>query len=233
MTESHDLSPEEPAAPRRSPSRLEFQEAGHRYFVDGEPVPSVTQVLEAAGLGVDYAAVPPAVLIHARERGRHVDACCDLLDQDDLDWRSVHPEARPYVEAWGRFRVAEGYRPVAAKPRVYHPEHGYAGEPDTVGQVGPRWVVLDRKATTKVSVTYGCQLGGYAVPGLWVAEAGGELAPVPWPAPARAVVQLRPDATYRVVPYERPDDLVAFLGAVALWRWRQARQLLARARRRA
>ncbi len=212
-------------APR--PRVLTLEERGHVYRVDGIPVPSVTQILEAAGLGIDYSTVPQAVLIHARERGRHIDACCDLLDEDDLDWRSVHPEALPYVEAWRRFRVADGYQPAVAKPRIYHPEYGYAGEPDTIGRVGACWTVLDRKATDKVSLTYGCQLGGYAVPGAWVAEEGGVLAPAPWPALARAVVQLRRDGTYRVVPYEAPDDTAAFLGAVALWQWRRARELVA------
>jgi hypothetical protein len=214
-----------PAPTRRARPVLTLEEAGHTYRLDGVAVPSVTQVLEAAGLGVDYSAVAPSVLRHARERGLHIDRCCDLYDENDLDWRSVHPEAQPYVEAWARFRQAEGYQPQASQPRLYHPDYGYAGTPDTVGMVGREWAVLDRKATTKLSVTYGCQLGGYAVPGLYVAEEAGEIAPVPWPTPARAVVWLKPDASYQVVPYQSADDVAAFLGALALWRWRQARQL--------
>jgi len=207
-------------APRR---RLTFDAARHEYRVDGELKPSVTQLLEGAGLVVDYSAIPAATLLRARQRGIHVDACCDLLDAEDLEWSTVHPDAVPYVQAWARFKVAEGYEPVASQVQLYHPEYGYAGTADTVGTVGRRWVLVDRKATVKVAASYGCQLAGYTLPGLECAEAGGELAPVPWPPPARAVVQLRPDGSYRVVPYEAPDDVAAFLAALALYQWRGAR----------
>lgn len=36
-----------------------FDAGRHLYFVQGRPVPSVTQVLHAAGLGADYSMVPP------------------------------------------------------------------------------------------------------------------------------------------------------------------------------
>src|SRR5262249_3605917 len=84
--------------PEPAPRVLEFSPATHEYRVDGALVPSVTQLLDDAGLTPDYSVVPPNVLQHARERGIHIDLACDLLDADDLDWRSVHPEAFPYVE---------------------------------------------------------------------------------------------------------------------------------------
>ncbi|HKF98926.1 MAG TPA: hypothetical protein VKB20_11750, partial [Steroidobacteraceae bacterium] len=74
-------------------SVLTFEQDGHVYRVDGVRVPSVTELLEAAGVTPDYRKVHPAVLQHARLRGIHVDACCDLDDSEDLDWSSVHPEA--------------------------------------------------------------------------------------------------------------------------------------------
>jgi hypothetical protein len=216
--------PDATPSPNGGPGRvLTFEPARHEYRVNGVVVPSVTQLLEAAGLTVDYRGIPVATLARARARGLHVDACCDLYDEGDLDWSTVHPDAVPYVEAWAKFRVAEGYEPLAAQVQLYHPTLGYAGTADTVGRAGRRWVVVDRKATVKVASSYGCQLAGYALPGLELAERDGGLAPVPWPPPARAVVQLRPDASYRVVPYETPDDEAAFLGALALYQWRHAR----------
>jgi len=205
---------------------LTFEPRGHEYRVNGERKPSVTELLEGAGLTVDYRAVPAHVLLKARERGLHVDACCDLYDEGDLDWRTVHPEAANYVRAWATFCRAEGYQPAASQVQLYHPEHDYCGTGDTVGTVGRQWVMIDRKATVKVAASYGCQLAGYTMPGMECAEHGGELAPVPWPRPARAVVQLRPDASYRVVPYDAPDDVAAFLGALELYKWRTARASL-------
>jgi len=213
-----------------APRVLEFVPATHEYRVDGVPMPSVTQLLDDAGLTPDYAAVPPAVLQHARARGIHIDACCDLLDADDLDWRSVHPEALPYVEAWLAFREYEGFTPVAAQVPLYHPSYGYAGTADAVGLLpGGHPVVVERKSTAKMAATYALQTAGYALEGLWCAPAGGGvLAPVPWGPPARLGVQLRRDGSYQLVPYDDPGDLAAFLGVVALGRWRSARRSLQR-----
>jgi hypothetical protein len=81
--------------------------------------------------------------------------------------------------------------------------------------------------------TYGLQTAGYAQPGLLVApRGGGRLEPVAWPAPARLGVQLKRDGTYDVIVYEDAEDLAAFLGVVALYRWRGLNRAAARAPRR-
>jgi hypothetical protein len=178
-------------------------------------------LLDDAGLTPDYTFVSPAVLRHARARGVHVDACADLLDQGELDWSSVHPEAVPYVEAWARFCADEGYEPACGQVPLYHPRYGYAGTADSIGTLNGRWVVVERKATSKMSPLYALQSAGYAQPEMWMAPpGGGRLAPVAWSAPARLGVQLKRDGSYLVVPYDDAEDLAAFLGVVALYRWR-------------
>ena len=221
------LTPTDAAA---VPRVLEFDPASHEYWVDGVLVTSVTQYLDAAGMTPDYSVVQPHVLQHARERGIHIDACCDLLDADDLDWRSVDPEALPYVEAWLAFREYEGYTPLAGQVPLYHPVYGYAGTADSVGVLpGARPVIVERKATTRMSPTYALQTAGYGQEGMYYAPpGGGVLKPVPWSRPARLGVQLLRDGKYRLVPYEDPDDLTAFLGVVLLGRWRAARSGLQR-----
>lgn len=223
------LSDVDDAAPRV----LTFDPASHEYWVDQILRPSVTQLLDAAGLTPDFSLVQPAVLEHARERGRHVDAACDLLDQDDLDWRSVHSEAVPYLEAWLRFRDYEGYTPLASQIPLYNAEWGYCGTADSVGVLpGGRAVIVERKSTSKMAPTYSLQVAGYALDGMWHAPpGGGVLEPVPWERPGRLGVQLRPDGTYKLVAYTDPADFEAFLGVVALARWRAARRDLPAARR--
>lgn len=217
----------------RPPHVLEFAADTHSYWIDGVLRPSVTQLLDEAGMTPDYSVIQPHVLQHARERGIHVDACCDLLDLDDLDWRSVHPEAVPYVEAWMAFREYEGYRPIAGQVPLYHPVYGYAGTADSVGVLpGGRPVIVERKATTKMAPTYALQTAGYGLDGmLYAPPGGGALAPVPWAGPARLGVQLLRDGKYRLVPYDDPEDFAAFLGVVALARWRAARRGLPIGRR--
>jgi len=213
-----------------APGVLAFNPTTHEYRVDGVLMPSVTQLLDDAGLTPDYSVVPAPVLEHARKRGIHIDACCDLLDVDDLDWRSVHPEALPYVEAWLRFREYEGFTPIASQVPLFHPVYGYAGTSDCVGLLpGNRPVVVERKATAKMAATYALQTAGYALDGMYCAPAGGgALAPVPWGPPARLGVHLKRNGSYELVPYDDPEDLSAFLGVVALGRWRGARRSLQR-----
>jgi hypothetical protein len=216
-----------------TPRVLAFDPATHTYRVDGAPVTSVTQYLEDAGLTPDYSVVAPTVLQHARERGIHIDACCDLLDADDLDWRSVHPEAMPYVEAWLAFREHEGFTPIASQVPLYHPTYGYAGTTDVVGVLpGSRPTIVERKTTAKMAATYALQTAGYGLEGLWYAPpGGGVLSPVPWEHPVRLGVQLKRDGSYVLVPYDDPEDYAAFLGVVALGRWRGARRALQPIRR--
>lgn len=215
-----------------APRVLAFEPADHSYWVDGVLRPSVTQLLEDAGLTPDYSLVPAATLQHARERGIHIDACCDLVDADDLDWRSVHPEAVPYVEAWMAFREYEGFTPLASQVMLYHPTYGYAGTTDVVGVLpGARPAIVERKATAKMAATYALQTAGYAQEGMWYAPpGGGVLAPVPWERPVRLGVHLKRDGRYALVPYDDPEDLAAFLGVIALGRWRGARRELRTAR---
>jgi hypothetical protein len=222
-----------PESITEEPSILEFEPTTHTYWINGQPVPSVTELLDDCGLTPDYSLVPQPVLQHARQRGIHVDQCIELLDADDLDWRTVHPEAMPYLEGWLAFREHEGFTPLANQLPLFHPTWGYAGTADSCGLLpGGRPVILERKTTAKMASTVALQVAGYALEGLWYAPpGGGVLSPVPWERPVRLGVQLRRDGTYQLFPYEDPDDYAAFLGAVALGRWRGARRALQPIRR--
>jgi hypothetical protein len=215
------------------PHVLTFDPQSHDYFVDGQNYPSVTELLDAAGLTPDYSIIAPAVLQHARQRGLHVDQCCDLVDQNDLDFRSVHPEAIPFLEAWLRFREYEGYTPLASQVPLYNADWGYCGTADSVGVLpGARPVIVERKTTARMAATYALQVAAYALDGMWYAPpGGGVLSPVPWEHPVRLGVQLKRDGSYVLVPYDDPEDYAAFLGVVALGRWRGARRALQPIRR--
>jgi len=206
-----------------SGSVLSFEPDGHVYRVDGVRVASVTELLEAAGVSPDYRKVHPAVLQHARKRGIHVDACCDLDDAENLDWSSVHPEAVGYVQAWQAFKADYGYEPVMAQPPLYHPGYQYAGTPDSIGMLNDSVAVIERKATARMAASYALQTAGYACDGLHIApRGGGRLEPVPWDGPVMRVgVHLMPGGRYELVAYDDPGDLAAWLGVVALAKWRK------------
>jgi len=210
---AHDLIPE----------ILQFDSAAHSYVVDGNRVPSVTELLEAAGVSPDYSKVNPAVLQHARQRGIHVDLACDLDDADDLDWSSVHPDAVPYIQAWQSFKADYDYRPIASQVILYHPAYHYAGTTDTVGELDGMVTVVERKATARMAASYALQTAGYTAEGLWTCPpGGGRLSPLDWGTPARIGVHLQRNGRYELVPYDDPGDHAAWLGIVALARWRKA-----------
>jgi hypothetical protein len=210
-------------AAEESGSILQFDPDAHVYRVDGIAVPSVTELLEAAGISPDYSKVDRHVLQHARRRGLHVDLCCDLDDANDLDWSSVDPECVGYVNAWRCFKADYQYVPVASQVIVYHPDLKYAGTTDSVGELDGNVTVVERKATARMAASYALQTAGYAADGLYTAPpGGGRLEPVTWGQPQRLGVHLQRSGKYDLVPYDDPADLSAWLGVVALARWRQA-----------
>jgi hypothetical protein len=95
-----------------------FDGARHLYLVQGRPVPSVTQVLHAAGLGADYSMVPPQVLERKRTIGHFVHKATQYLDDGSLDLASVDPELEPYLAAYQRFLGESGFRPQLIEHRV-------------------------------------------------------------------------------------------------------------------
>jgi hypothetical protein len=72
-----------------------FDADRHLYLVQGRLVPSVTQVLQATGLGADYSIVPPEVLERKRIIGQFVHEATQYLDEGSLDLASIAKVLRP------------------------------------------------------------------------------------------------------------------------------------------
>jgi|SRR5215471_9637028 len=94
-----------------SPSDVTFDPVPHRYALDGEPLPSVTQVLTASG-AVDFSAIPQPILLAARDRGAAVHRACHYYNENDFDvdaFRDEFPDYWPYLSAWIDFRRDSGF----------------------------------------------------------------------------------------------------------------------------
>jgi len=143
----------------------------HQYRLDGKIVPlSVTQVIAKAGMGPDYSGVQPHVLERARQRGIHVDYGCDLLDDEDLDWDSVHPAWSGYIKAWEKARQTWGITEVFTQCLIYIPSLQVAGTADVLANA-PMPVVIDRKTNTHAHPSsWGLQLAAYTYPDAVVAQ---------------------------------------------------------------
>ena len=187
---------------------LHFEEACHRYTIDGREKPSVTQVLEAAGL-VDLSGIDQEVLRCAADRGTKVHRAGSLLLRGNLDWASISDSIGGYVIALESFLRQSGFTadPERIERPLYSAEHGYCGTPDVVGvyHYGRRatqkvLAVADWKTGMMTAVRY--QLAAYARM-LGVRH--------------RIAVKLNADGTYRMQwfqPESLPQDFRVFLQAL-------------------
>lgn len=187
---------------------LTFDEATHTYRLDGVVVPSVTTIMKPL---YNFDFVSELTLEIASKRGVEVHKACEMYDLDDLDessldgWKWIN-----YFKAWKRFREESGYVPHLTEKQVHHPTLKFAGTLDSAGVMNGEEVVIDRKTTASLSSAIGVQLAAYD-------EALRQEDPKQ-PKRKRYAVQLRPDGTYRLQPYEKSTDWTTFVALINLKR---------------
>lgn len=186
---------------------LEYDSKSHRYFTDGKHLPSVTQILDAAGL----------VSQHCRDeegrwRGSEVHALCADDDANPgirLDLRTVDPRLRGYMRAWRKYRQDSGFIPTEIERRIDDHANGYSGRFDRAGfrpTSDPTYfqdMIIDLKTSKAGSVAdyVRYQLVAYAH------------AFKPNHLFERIAVALKPDGTYRCKVYSQME----FQSDLAKW----------------
>jgi hypothetical protein len=180
---------------------------------DGSGLASVTRIISDAGLGVDFSMIPPAKMAAAQARGNLAHKACELDALGILDEATVPESTMPYLDAFRDFRAAVGWRPILIETRLVHPL-GFTGQPDTVGWLGSERLQLDLK--TPLTVSPGpilLQLAAYDA--LHRHNFPAE------PLQGTAVLQLRPDGTYRLRrrdPVEIATAWTVFVAAFCMLR---------------
>ena len=113
---------------------LRFDAESHTYTTPGGVVvPSITQILRATGVSVDFSSLPNREAIaRKRDIGVAVHADAHSFDDGDLDHSTVHPDVVPYLAAWIAFREEKRLMPVERERRVYDPIRNVAGTFDGV-----------------------------------------------------------------------------------------------------
>ena len=192
-----------------------FDADRHVYSVQGRPVPRVTQVLHAAGLGADYSMVPPQVVERKRTIGQFVHMATQYLDDGSLDLASVDPELELYLAAYQRFLRESGFQPQLIEHRVVGSIGGMlcGGTVDRVGVMNGKLWIIDLKCVDRLYPGFAVQTAGYEL-----------LLPKPLVPPfkyTRAVLRLRPDGSYKLSPpYNDPGDLDVFRAALITTIWK-------------
>lgn len=196
---------------------LTFDEARHEYRFNGVVVPGVTSLLRQLH---SFAGVPLDVLDRARDRGKDVHLACQLFDEDDLDEEALQrldPEVFGYFEGWKRFMRDCEPNWTAIEQPVFHKLLRYAGTPDRFGSLtwagGPvEEAQVDIKTSQQSHPVWGIQTAAYN-------HAAGT------PHRLRLTVQLRPDGTYKILPWIDPQDWPVFVSLTTLRTWKERHRL--------
>jgi hypothetical protein len=203
---------------------LLFDAGAHEYFLDGPKVPSNTQVLRDSGL-IQLDGIPSFVLEKALQRGSAVHELVHFLNENDLDWASVDPTYRPYLDAWVSFREQRALRIDLCEFRVASRKHRVAGTLDCLGLLEGDGALIDYKTGNPEDVAADFQTAGYVVMAQEWAQTDTRLAAIlaSYPRLRRFSVRLRRDGSFKVKEYTDVRDYSRFLTLVSAWHIRQER----------
>lgn len=170
----------------------------------------VTTVLKAAGLVEGFGSEV------AMARGTAVHQCCELIDENDLDWDCVGPlgdsigePIEGYLRGWEKFLAKSGFVVQEKETRRVNEIYGVSGTLDRRGMLGKDPVILEIK-TGQVQKWAGVQLAAYE----W-------LIPDPKPMYQRWAVELHRDGTYEMVRFPDPYDTQAWFACLTIYRWKE------------
>ena len=175
------------------------------------PLPRVTEILAATGLGFDPTGISAPVLEAARLRGELVHAGIEALVYGYEAPALTDPIAAPYLDAWRKFLAESGFKAERAEFEVAHPAWRYQGHPAVLGWLLGKRIILDAKTGDQTGVAY--QLAGYRA--AWNAEHPTE------PVEAIAAVKLNYDGRYRFHEIEVPAAERVWLAAVTVFHAQQ------------
>ena len=177
---------------------ISFCSDGHAYALDGKPVPSVTRVLEFAGV-----ASTEWVQQYYLDRGTALHLACHLDDAGTLDMATVDECILKPLEAWRNFKRDTGIKVLHSEKIVGSKiAGGYAGTLDKIirwpnGQVD----LLDLKHGQSAPPAVRYQLAAYACAAFSMGM----------PTKVRYSLALRQDSTYRLKDWSDPSDIGQFI----------------------
>lgn len=187
---------------------FEFDEATHIYKLNGKILPSVTQIIAAAGLS-NVNTEDPAVLA-AGLFGKAVHKTCEYYDFGTLDIKTVDDAIIPYLDAWKKFLRENAVKIYSIERKLYHPSYRFAGTIDRVVSWNDSLAILDIKSSASFPKYLGLQTGAYQM--LWNCD--NRFAR----AKQRRAVLLKPDGNYSIDTQTKKTDANVFLSALTCYR---------------
>lgn len=173
-------------------AQLLFFDDGHKYELDGEILPSVSEIIRFISREI-YGEARQYTLDNAADRGKRVHKACEVLDttkQVNCDDDIVE-----YVKGYIKFIKENQPQYSLIEKAMYHPLKAYAGTIDRAGFKENRLCIWDIKTTAQIKTALvKAQLNGYAeMYEVSTSQKVDEL----------YIIHLLPDGTYKQIPVER------------------------------
>lgn len=179
---------------------LLFFDQGHRYTLDGEDLPSVSELCRFLSREI-YGTVAQYTLDAAADRGTRVHKLCEVLDL--YGKADVPDDLLPYVQAYLQFRRDHAVQWDKVEYAAHHPVDRYAGTIDRAGLMDGRRAIVDLKTSYQVQRPLAlAQLNLYRR----MLEHDSD-----WQADALYILHLKKDGSYKLIPFDRDDELPAAL----------------------
>jgi hypothetical protein len=176
-------------------ANLLFLDEGHKYIVNGEEVPSVSELCRFISREV-YGDVAQFRLDNAAERGTKIHKACEVLDK--YGTAEVESDILPYLQAYLQFRKDHSVKWDKVEYQSYHPALHYAGTIDRYGVVDGSATLLDIKSSSALQKALGvAQLNLYRM----MLEAAGLT------VERLYILHLKPDGKYRLAPFDIDNDV--------------------------
>ena len=173
-------------------AQLLFFDEGHKYTLDGEELPSVSQLTRFISREI-YGDVGQFNLDRAADRGTAVHKATELLDK--YGTAEIDEDIAPYLQAYIAFRKEHMCEWQKIEYATHHPNNLYAGTLDRVGTVDGNLVVLDIKTSSTIQKPlYTAQLNLYR-----------EM--LPDPIEQLVILHLKKDGTYKLIDIPIDDTL--------------------------
>lgn len=140
-------------------ARLTLQEDGHLYALDGEPIPSVSEILKIQG-NPYYARTTRAM--ESIDRGSRVHQATEMMDTLGMGPLDFEPDLLPYLTGWQQFLEQTQAKVIHIEQRVYSETLWYAGTFDRIIELYGHLCLIDIKTGGKQKI-HPVQLAAYAI----------------------------------------------------------------------
>ena len=156
-------------------------------------------------IGLD--GIPPKYLAQAAERGTRIHEATDDYDFGEIDiesedWREENADILPYVQAYAEFAETSDGLIRARECALYSEQYGVAGTLDLVRDINGVCSIMDIKTSKTISALRSrAQLNMYRL--FWNESHSRK-------AEALYILQLKDNATYRLIPIDIDEDEAQF-----------------------